>query len=134
MTPEDEERLRREDERRRDEAERELERRERIAEQAGVPLEHPAVARFAREREELRADGGLRPLGGAGGERSRIDGLLALLLAGYATEQLRGLRREVAARLAELPLGSEDSRRLGALSRAIRRELARRAGGPGRAA
>ena len=40
---------------------------------------------------------------------------------------LLGMRREITARLAEIPLGGEESRRLGALSRAFRGELRRRA-------
>jgi hypothetical protein len=39
---------------------------------------------------------------------------------------LRGMRREIAARLAEVPLGGEEGRRLGALSRVVRTELGRR--------
>ena len=71
--------------------------------------------------------GELRRLGGDGTREERTERLLGLALSGYSLEQLWGMRRELAARLAELPLGCEQSQLAGALSRAVRGELTRRA-------
>jgi hypothetical protein len=61
---------------------------------------------------------------------------VGLAVSSLSERTLCGMRREITARLVAIQLGGEEGRRLGALSRAVRAELARRqAGGePRRAA
>jgi hypothetical protein len=123
--PEDDERLRHEHDSRAERFEHELAARERIAEHAGVPVEDPAVATFA-ERRTPTSPPALRVLDG---ERASGDPDVPAATAVLALSErtLLGMRREITARLAEIPLGGEESRRLGALSRVVRGELRRRA-------
>lgn len=127
IKPEDDERLRREHDSRRERVEHELAMRERIAEHGSLPVEDPAVERLARRlaetlRPALRAIDG----GGLAGEPN----VPAATVVGALSERtLRGMRREITARLVEIQLGGEEGRRLGALSRAVRAELARREDG-----
>lgn len=132
--PEDDERLRRGHDSRRERFEHELAMRERIAEHGGVPAGDPAVEELARGLDG-RPRRGLWAIDGEG-ITSDPDVPFALVVSSLSERTLRGMRREITARLVEIQLGGEEGRRLGALSRAVRTELARReAGGePRRAA
>ncbi len=123
--PEDQEREREEHDSSRERFDHELAVRERIAEHDSVPVEHPAVERLARRlagpsRPELRAIGG----DGITGDPD-VPAAMAVLALSEST--LRGMNREIVARLAEISLGGEEGKRLGALSRVVRAELERRA-------
>lgn len=125
IDPEDQERQRQEHDSRRERFEHELAERERIAEHGSMPVDDPDVARLARIVAERRRPA-LRLIEG-GGIKSDPDVPAALAVAALSERTLRGMSREITARLAEIQLGGAEGRRLGALSRAVRGELTRRA-------
>lgn len=120
------------DERRRDEHDSSCERfdhelalRERIAEHGSVPVEDQDVERLARHltepsRPKLRAIHG-------GGITSDPEVPAGMAVLSLSERTLRGMHQEITARLGEIPLGGEEGKRLGALSRVVRSELERRA-------
>jgi len=67
-----------------------------------------------------------------GGITSEPDVPAAAAVGALSERTLRGMHQEITARLGEIPLGGEEGKRLGALSRVVRSELERRAvaGGP----
>jgi hypothetical protein len=127
--PEDQERERDEHDSSRERFDHELAARERIVEHGSVPVEDPAVERLARSMAEPRRPQ-LREINGDG-VTSDPDVPAAMAVLALSERTLRGMRREITARLAEIPLGGEEGRRLGALSRAVRTELERRAAAAG---
>ncbi len=127
--PEDQERQRHDRDSQRERFEHELAARERIAEHGGVPVEDPAVERLAcrlaeQSQPELRAIEG-------DGVTSDPEVPAAMAVLALSERTLRGMRREITARLAEIPLGGEEAKRLGALSRVVRTELERRVAADG---